>query len=219
VIERDIPLETVRLEKAMEYAMENGSHVLNLQQMKLESESNVARIKALTGLQADLYMQLGLGQTGPDIATSYKNPRDQQIVEIGISLPILDWGYRKGQVQVAKSRRDMVLTQIEQAQNNFEMNVARLVKQFNLQSNRLNVASKTDYTAERRNEIARRLYLLEKSTILDLNAAITEKDLAKRNYISSLADYWLQYYTLRSITLYDFEKNIPITEDYETLIK
>jgi len=218
-IEPEIPLQVIDLEKAMEYAMENSTHVLSIQQMQLESESNVARAKASAGLKADIYMQLGLAQTGIDVSTAYKNPLNQQYVELSLRLPILDWGRGKGQVEVARSRRDMVLTQIEQEQNNFEMNVTKLVKQFNLQSNRLNVASKADYTAERRNDVARRLYLLEKSTILDLNAAITEKDTAKRNYISSLYDYWHLYYMLRSITLYDFEKNIPITEDYTNLIK
>jgi outer membrane protein TolC len=81
------------------------------------------------------------------------------------------------------------------------------------------VVLKADYTAERRNEVARKLYLLGKSTILDLNASITEKDTAKRNYINTLYNYWSLYYTLRSITLFDFEKEIPITEDYKMLIQ
>jgi outer membrane protein TolC len=81
------------------------------------------------------------------------------------------------------------------------------------------VAVKADYTAERRNEVARKLYLLGKSTILDLNASIAEKDTAKRNYINTLYNYWSLYYTLRSITLFDFEQKIPITEDYKMLIQ
>ena len=73
--------------------------------------------------------------------------------------------------------------------------------------------AKTDITAERRFEVARRLYLMGKSTILDLNSAISEKDSARRNRISALRNYWGLYYTLRSITGYDFEKGIKI--DYQ----
>jgi outer membrane protein TolC len=164
-------------------------------------------------------MLFGLTQTGHDLETVYRDPLNQQYVEVGFRLPILDWGRGKGQVQLAKSRRDIVYVQAEQARNDFEMNIIRLVKQFNLQANQLHVAIKADYTAGRRNEVARKLYLLGKSTILDLNASITEKDTAKRNYINTLNNYWSLYYTLRSITLYDFEKNIPITEDYNMLIK
>ena len=73
--------------------------------------------------------------------------------------------------------------------------------------------SRTDF------EVARKLYLLGKSTILDLNASISEKDSARRNYISALYNYWSLYYTLRSMTLYDFERNTILTEDYHLLIE
>ncbi|GHU61187.1 membrane protein [Bacteroidia bacterium] len=219
VADNDVPLESVQLGDAMQYALLNSPDILNMQRQKLESESNVANAKASTGLKADLYMQFGLAQTGADLETAYRDPSNQQYVQVGISLPILDWGRGKGQVQMAKSRRDLVYAQTEQQQNDFEMNIIKLVKQFNLQASRLNVAVKADYTAERRNEVARKLYLLGKSTILDLNASITEKDVSKRNYMNTLANYWALYYTLRSITLFDFEKEIPITEDYKLLIK
>jgi outer membrane protein TolC len=214
-----ISLEFVDGSKALQYAVENSAEVLNMQRRKLDSESSVARARANTGLQADLYMQFGLAQTGRDLETAYRNPLNQQYVELGIRFPILDWGRGKGQVQVAKSSRDMVHTQVEQDRTTFEMNITKAVKQFNLQTNQLKVAAKADYTAERRSEVARKLYLLGKSNILDLNASITDKDAAKRNYITVLSNYWALYYTLRSITLFDFEKEIPITEDYLLLIK
>ena len=56
-------------------------------------------------------------------------------------------------------------------------------------------------------------------TILDLNASISEKDSARRNYVSALYNYWSLYYTLRSMTLYDFESNKLLTEDYNLLIE
>ena len=144
---------------------------------------------------------------------------DQQHVSVNISLPILDWGRGKGQVRVARSNRDLVYNQVEQDLTDFELNVRKLVKQFNLQIQRVRIAARTDETAQRRNEVARRLYLLGKSSILDLNASISEKDSARRNYVSTLYNYWSLYYTLRSMTLFDFEHNIKLTEDYNLLIK
>jgi len=219
IIDYSLPLETISPEKAMECAMENSTEVISFQQRKLQSESGVAYAKAITGLQANLHMQIGMSQRGADIPTAYRDPMNTQYATVGITLPILDWGKSKGQVQMAKSRRDMELAQIEQEQNNFEMNVFRLVKQFNLQSNRLYIASITDEKAERNNEVTQQLYLLDRVLINDLNAAITAKDQAKRDYIQSLSEYWNLYYYLRSVTLFDFEKDMPLTEDYENLIK
>jgi outer membrane protein TolC len=217
--DHQIALEEVRVAEALQYALTGSPDILNMQLAERESDSRVAYAKGNTGLKADLYMRFGLAQTGKTMETAYRSPQNEQYVEIGISFPILDWGRSKGQVQVAKSNRDLTYAQTDQYRTNFEMNVIKTVKQFNVQKNQLTVAIKADYTAERRSDVARKLYLLGKSTILDLHTSITEKDTAKRNYISTLYNYWLLYYTLRSITLFDFEKNIPITEDYELLIK
>jgi outer membrane protein TolC len=218
-VDEDIPPFTVNLSLALQLASDNSPEILSMQRRKLESESLIARAKASAGLKADVYAQLGLTQTSAELSTAYQNPLNQQYVELGIRFPILDWGRGKGQVRVAQSRRDMVFTQEEQNLSNFEQNIQKVVKQFNLQTGKVAIAAKTDRTAERRNEVARRLYILGQSTILDLNASILEKDAAKRNYINALYNYWSLYYTLRSLTLYDFEKDIPLTEDYEMLIK
>lgn len=219
VAENEIPDLTVDLLQAIGKALENSPDIISLERRKQESDSNVAYAKSLSGFRADIFAQFGLTQTGKEISAAYRDPLDQQYVELGVRLPILDWGRGKGRIRVARSNRDMVYTQVEQDRTNFELNVQKIVRQFNLQSSRVNVAGRTDYTANRRNDVARRLYLSGKSTILDLNAAITEKDKAKRDYINTLYEYWTLYYTLRSLTLYDFERDRPLTEDYELLLR
>lgn len=214
ITEEEVPEFEIPLAEALKMAFENSPEPDTYERMKLQSQSNLAYAKANAGLKADLYVQFGLSQTGHKFADSYRNPMNQQYASIGISLPILDWGRGKGQVRVAKSQVDLVNTQAEQGMKDFELNVIRMVRQFNLQSQYVEVAAKTDRTAERRYEVAKRLYLLGKSTILDLNASITEKDTARRNYISALKSYWALYYCLRSMTGFDFEKNQKIAENY-----
>jgi outer membrane protein TolC len=214
-----IPQFLINVHQALEIALSNSPDMLSMKRRKFESESAVAEAKASAGLKANIYAQLGLTQMGSELNTAYKDPLNQQYVQVGIRFPILDWGRGKGQVRVAQSRRDMVFTQEEQNRNNFEQNILKVAKQFNLQAGKVAIAAKTDKTAERRNEVARRLYLLGQSTILDLNASVAEKDSAKRNYINALYNYWAFYFAIRSLTLFDFEKEIALTEDYTYLIK
>ena len=129
-------------------------------------------------------------------------------MSIGITLPILDWGKGRGQVRVARSQRDLVGTQVEQSRTDFDQNIRKLVGQFNLQGLRVRVAARTDSTALRRSEVARRL-----------NVSIEEKDAARRNYLNALHTYWSLYYTLRSLTLYDFFEGRPLQVDYGQLVK
>lgn len=202
----------VPLDIALERAYANSPDIEMYQRMKLESRSQLASARANRGLKADLYVQFGLSQTANDLRASYRNPLDQQYVSLSVVIPILDWGRGKGQVRVAKSNIKLVDTQVEQGLTDFELNVRKMVRQFNLQARQVNVAARTDETAERRYDVARRLYLMGKSTVLDLNAATTEKDTARRNHIEALKTYWTLYYGLRSMTQYDFRMNCPLSE-------
>ena len=214
-IDNRVPALHIDLDAALMLANENSPEIQNMLRRKVESESAVSRAKANAGLKADIYLRFGLTQTADKLKDAYRNPLDQQYVSLGITLPILDWGRGRGQVRVARSNRDLVYTQVEQDKMDVDLNVRKLVKQFNLQAQRVNIAARTDHTAQRRAEVARKLYLLGKSSVLDLNASITEKDTARRSYITALYNYWSLYYALRSITLYDFEKERPLAEDLE----
>ena len=215
----EVPDVTVEEGAALQWAHLHSPDILYMTRRKLEAESNVAQAKANAGLKADLYLRFGLTQTAENFSSTYRHPLDQQAVSIGITLPILDWGKGRGQVRVARSQRDLVGTQVEQSRTDFDQNIRKLVGQFNLQGLRVRVAARTDSTALRRSEVARRLYVLGKSSVLDLNASIEEKDAARRNYLNALHTYWSLYYTLRSLTLYDFFEGRPLQVDYGQLVK
>jgi len=211
--ESEIPNFKIPLDEALQMAFENSPDPEYNKRMKIQSQSNLASAKANAGLKADIYLKFGLSQTGEKLSDAYRDPINQQYVSLGLSLPILDWGRGKGRIRVAKSNVELTNIQVEQNLKNFELNVIQLVHQFNMQNQYVEIASKRARTAERRHEVAKRQYILGKSTILDLNASITEKDSAHRDYISALSTYWGLYYTIRSITGYDFEKNRKIEEN------
>lgn len=217
----DAELPDFRVDESMALVLAGrySPDVVSMVRRKLEARSAVAQAKANTGLKADLYLRFGLTQTADGLGDAYRRLLDQQSVSIGISLPLLDWGRGKGRVRVARSNQDLVDTRVDQERSDFLQNVSKLVGQFNLQNLRVQVSLRTDSTARRRSEVARRLYLLGKSTVLDLNASISEKDAARRNFVSALHRYWSLYYMLRSITLYDFRLGRPIEIDYRRLIE
>lgn len=216
-INGDVPEFFVPVEDALQLARQHSPDIELYMLKKLETESDIARAKASRGLKADLYVEFGLTQTDKVFGNVYRNPLDQQLISLGIRIPILDWGVGRGRVEVAKSNRDKALIDIKQAQTNFNANVVKLVKQFNLQANKVVIAKRTSKRAVRRNDVAYRLYLLGKSTVLDLNAAIAEKDSSQRAYIHELQNYWRLYYGLRSLTGWDFEKGKGLEYDFEDL--
>jgi len=50
-------------------------------------------------------------------------------------------------------------------------------------------------------------------SITDMNIAQGERERAKRDYIRSIQNYWVAYFRLRELTLYDFEMGHNISYD------
>ena len=191
----------VDADEALALALENNPDPEQLRLNMMESESALSMAKANRGLKADLYVQFGLSQKGATLKESYTQPLNQQYVSMTVSLPLLDWGRGKGQVRVAKSRLELTQTQSEQAMQDFRLNVLKMVRQYNLQAYRVKIAYRTRETALRRYEVARWLYVQGRTTLLEFNTSINEKDNAQRAFISALQTYWSLFYGLRSLTL------------------
>ena len=187
--------------EALALALENNPDPDQLRLNVLESQSSLASAKANRGLKADLYVQFGLSQTGTTLGEAFSKLLNQQYGSLTLSLPLLDWGRGKGQVRVAKSRLELTKTQSEQAMEDFRLNVLKMVRQYNLQGYRVRIAYRTRETALRRYEVARWLYVQGRSSLLELNTSINEKDNAQRAFIGALQTYWSLYYGLRSLTL------------------
>ena len=210
-----IPHFSVPLQKAMELARQNSPDIESMELNRLNSESNLAYYKSQAGFKASIYLSLGLAQTADDLPESFRNLNDEQSVRVSISIPILDWGRARGRVKIAQNNLELTKMRIEQNEVNFEKTVTRTVNQFNLQERQVEIAQRTMQTAQHRYEVARHLYVSGNSTILDLNTAITSKDSAYRGYVSALSRYWQLYYTIRSLTAYDFMNNEHIEQQIE----
>lgn len=195
--------QEVDADKVLELALRNNPDPEQVRLNMLESESALAAAKANRSLKADLYMQFGLSQTGTALREAYSKPLSQQYVSLTLSLPLLDWGRGRGEVRMAQSRLELTQTQSEQTMQDFRQNVLKMVRQYNLQAYRVKIAYRTRQTALRRYEVARWLYLQGRTSLLELNTSISEKDNAQRAFISALQTYWSLHYGLRSLTAED----------------
>jgi outer membrane protein TolC len=218
VFDTNVPDFRLDVAKVSELALQNNPQILNFDRQLIEAEREVARAKSQRGLSANLFANYGLTQSAPELAEAYVDPQISQRVTVGVEIPILDWGLGKGRYRLAQSSQEVIRTQVEQSRVDFEQNVFIQVMQFNLQNDQLNIAAKADTIAQLRFDVTRERFLIGKIDVLDLNIALTEKDVAKRNYISTLRNYWRYYFNLRRLTLYDLEKDQPLWEDFDALV-
>ena len=126
-------------------------------------------------------------------------------LNLGISVPILDWGVARGRIRVAESNLDLEQTSVDQDIIDFEQNVFLSVMRFNMQEEQLIIAAKSDTVAQKRYDITQKRYMIgQVNDVLELNNAQIDNDNAKIGYYQALRNYWNNYYDLRQLTLYDF---------------
>lgn len=216
----DIKHFDVNIALATEQAKENTSDGLSFQRRILEAESELNKAKREGRFNADLYAMFGLTQSSDNVPDAYKNPLDEERVSLGINIPILDWGRAKGMRKMAESNLDLVQTSVEQDKIDFEQNIFIEVMQFNMQEKQLFIAAKSDTVAQKRFDVTQKRYMIGKvNDVLELNNAQIDNDNAKKGYFAALMTYWRSYYTLRKLTLYDFEKNRPIIINTDEVLK
>ncbi|MDP2721612.1 MAG: TolC family protein [Bacteroidales bacterium] len=206
--------------EAIEQAQNNSSDGIAFQRRLIVAESKVNEARMDGRFDANVYAVLGLTQRADFLSDVYKNPKDEERVKIGITVPILDWGYARGRIKLAESNQDLEVESVEQERVDYIQNIFVNVMQFNMQKNQLRIAAKSDTVAQKRYDVTEKRYKIGKiNDVIDLNKAQIDNDNAKIGYYRSLMTYWKSYYQIRKMTLYDFEHDRPIQVPFEDLIR
>ncbi len=214
-INLEIPLNFTLFEidpqLALQKAKENRRETSLYQRQLINADRDLAQAKSSTGLNATLRGSFGLSNSAETFSGIYTQPEKDRMVRISVSIPILDWGRSASTVKLAESERELTIYNVNKDIEEFDRQVIVQVEQFSLLRDQLNTADEADKVAENGYQIALRKFQNGELSITDLNIALQEREQAKRDYIRSIQSYWIAYYRLRELTLFDFEQGHNIT--------
>lgn len=214
----DVPEVEINYGDALDKALANNKFAKNMLRRQLEADYEVAKAKGAQR-EINLFAQIGYTGTDKNFAGGYQNLKDNQVVEIGFEIPLVDWGRRKGKVKVAESNRKLVESQVRQENMNFNQNLFILVERYGNQLRQLETAHRADEIAQKRYATNVETFLIGKISTLDLNDSRVKKDEARREYVNELYRFWNYYYQIRSLTLWDYQKDTGIDADFDAIIK
>lgn len=218
VLPDTLPTILLRYEEVLEKALANNSFAHNIRRRQLEADFEVAKAKGNLR-QISLFAQVGFTGTDRRLGDAYRGLKDNQVVEVGFKIPLLDWGKRRGQVQIARSNRDVTESRLRQEMMNFNQNLFILVEQFNNQQAQLQIATDADRIAQKRYSTNVETFMVGKISTLDLNDSQVKKDEARQQLINELYLFWNYYYQLRSLTLWNYATGTGIDADIEKILK
>jgi outer membrane protein TolC len=200
------------------HALRNNAQATTMRRRQMEADYAVASARA-NRQSINLYAQVGYTGTADNMRGAYRDLLSNEVVQVGITVPLLDWGKRKGQRRMAESNREIVQGQLRQQAQDFRQNIFILTEQFNNQAEQLRIACEADTIARRRYHTNVETFKIGSISTLELSSAQTAKDEARQNRIAQLHNYWYYYYQLRSIALWDFERGCDLSADVERLIE
>ena len=218
IVPESVPSLHLQYDEVLAHALQNNAFATTMRRRQMEADYSVASAKA-NRRSINLYAQMGYTGMADKLGGAYRDLLSKEVIQVGFSVPILDWGKRKGQRKVAESNREIVQGQLRQQAQEFRQNIFILTEQFNNQAEQLRIACEADTIAQKRYNTNIETFKIGSISMLDISDATRAKDEARQNRISQLHSYWYYYYQLRSIALWDFEKGCDINEDIEKLVK
>lgn len=218
-IEVDLPSlpvdRRIALADALVYARENSPKLLEHRQSILEAQRNVSKTRVENLFNASLNASIGFNQVGDNFVSAYRHLLRQDLVSISLTIPLVDWGVRKGKYNMAVSNLDVARIASRQDEQSLEEDVSMTVDDFNIQIELIRSAQEAMDLAEMAYDQTRRRFMIGKTDLSSMTLASSRRQEANRNYIEALKNYWLSYYKLRKLTLYDFELKIPLARKFD----
>jgi outer membrane protein len=203
---------------ALSEALRSRRAAVAFKRRKLEAARGVATAKGNGGFDAHISATFGLTNRGEALTDVYSRPDDQQAVVLNFSIPVMDWGRQKSRIKTAEANQKLIDYTVAQDRVNFEQEIITHVDLFDMLRQQVVIAEESDKIAQERYEDTRSRYLAGEENLTNLNIAMQEKDEAGKSFIAGLRDFWIAYYRLRRLTLYDFEKDILILLQEEAQI-
>jgi outer membrane protein TolC len=211
----ELPASTIEInadsEKVLSEAYANRSDAIAFVRRMAEAKRDVAKARGDNGLNVSLTANLGYSKSATSIDKLYRNPQNQQVVQMNFIIPILDWGRSKSRTKTAQANQQLTEYTVEQDKQIFAQQIITQVTLFDMMREQVVLTAQADSIASEKYQIAKDRYVLGNLSITDLSIAFQEKDQAKRDYIFALRDFWGAYYQLRYLSLYDFQKQQKIT--------
>lgn len=206
---------TVSVADALMHARDNNPKMLEQKQNVLQARQTVSKARIESLFSASFNASVGFNQVGSNLGAAYRGLMRQDLVSLSLTVPLVDWGVRKGKLNVARSNLDVAEITERQEQQSLDEDVMMTVDDFNIQIDLIRSAEEAMDLAEKAYGQTRHRFMIGKADLSSMTLASSRRQEATRNYISALKNYWLGYYRLRKLTLFDFEMNIPLSRKFD----
>lgn len=197
---------------ALEQMRNRRPEIIAAQQRIMAAARETDRVKRDLGPRIDIEAGFGFVRNDQELAPIYTDPRNERILSVNLSLPILDWGQRKALTKRAASEQDIAREIARRTEMDLGTELTQLLEQWRTVQEELRLATQIKDLANERFAISKESYELGAIPLAELSLAQQFRDRNTRAYAETLRAYWLTYARLARLTLWDFINNRPLGE-------
>jgi len=205
----------IPVDMALEYAKANNPTLLGHRQTILEGERDVNRTKAESRFNASVNASVGFNQVSDDFSGAYRSPLRQDLLSVSISVPLIDWGVRKGKVNMAKNNLNVSRIAARQDELSIEEDLIMTISDYEVRQRLIASASEALDLAEMAYAQTQQRFIIGKADISAITLSLNRRQEASKNYITALQNYWLSHYKIRRLTLHDFESGLSLSDEFD----
>lgn len=222
-IEIELPSEPktndIPADFALSLAKANSPTLIGHRQTILEGKRDLSRAKTESRFSASLNASVGFNQVADKFADAYRNPLRQDIVSLQISVPLIDWGVRKGKVNMALNDLNVSSIAAEQDELQVEEDILMTLSDYNVRQRLIASASEAMRLADLAYDQTMQRFIIGKADLNSITLSLNRRQEASKNYITALQNYWLSHYKIRKLTLYDFDRGCPLYDEIESKLR
>jgi len=209
----NIEVDTVGIDIA--FAIDQGlKNRMELRQSQINIETtqfDLIQTKAINEFKGNLNLSFGINGLNEKFTEIYDDPRNNENVELTLEIPLWDWGEKKSRIKATEATIESANISHEEEQNNIILEVRQVYRNLLNLQNQIVIAVQNVANAQLTYDLNLEKYRNGDLTGMDLNIYQNQLSEKQLSYTNSLISYKIELLNLKIQTLYDFEKNVPVT--------
>ena len=196
----------------MHYVKQNNPFSKQLEIQQLEAERNLYSAKLNSRFNGNISLNYGVNKYADTFIEAYRNVNTRQSVVVGFQIPVFQWGINRNRLRIAKNSYETSKIEREKRLREFENEIREAINGYNHSVKLWQTAEKAYHLSQEQYAMLMKKSTLGKVSAYEITGAQDQQNNALQRYYSAIRDTYNSYFTLRSMTLYDFKRNVELEE-------
>lgn len=209
----NVPL-SMDISTVMFYVERNNPFSKQQEIQRLEAERSLFSARLGNLLNGNISINYGVNQYAENFTDAYRNGNTRQSIVVGFQIPVFQWGINRNNIRIAKNNHEAGKLARDKKALEFRNEVKEGVNSYNHSVKLWLTAERAYKLSQEQYRILMQKFSLGKASVYELTTAQNEQSNAMQRYYSAIRDSYESYFSLRSLALYDFKRNMELEELY-----